>query len=208
MNQNFRNFLSCKSVRRARRWLGLGAVLLMSVLAISPGVFAATPNSSWREKIEAVLQRGSTPEIREGLVLGAVLEVQGTESAETKNRGRWSGRWIEALHSLSPNMKSQRPAHQLAALHTPQGQWTVEVRYMGESAQGAERERGDLANLSRDEDREALGAQQVEVTWLKDGEVSHREALNLTWGVTGEAQYRPVGGDLMRAYVKLVKVRY
>jgi hypothetical protein len=188
--------------------LSLGAILWLSLLGISPSAFGAIPDSSWREKIEAVLQRGSTPEIREGLVLGAVLEVQGVEKAEAKDRGRWSGRWIEALNSSSQSMKRQRPAHQLAAYHTPQGQWTVEVRYIGELAQNAERELGDSVKLSRDEAREVSGDQQVEVTWLKDGEVSHKEALNLAWGVTGEAQYRPAGGDLMRAYVKLVKVRY
>lgn len=179
---------------------------------VSPLAYGANPSSSWREKIEAVLQRGSTAEVREGLVLGAVLEVQGSEKTaagdRSVDRGRWSGRWIEALNSSPQKMKIERHAHQLATLHTQQGRWTVEVRYVGESSQATEGERAQAVHLSNEAVQEATGDQQVEVTWLKDGEVSHQQFLNLTWGVTGEAQFRPVGGDLMRTYVKLVKVRY
>jgi hypothetical protein len=107
--------------------------------------------------------------------------------------------------------------HQLAAvtrvnaMQRPE-RWIVEVRYLGESSRSnVENPEGsaDRSDRSRTSLVGALsGTQKVEIVWRRESEILHREILNLSWGVTGEAIYRPSEGEAMKAFVKLVRVRY
>ena len=184
-------------------------VAILALLVTGLSAQASLPGGGLRESFERVFRGGAAPEIEEGLVLGAILESKSDlGNKSTNERSRWAGRWIESLQNARREGATPWPTHQLAKLTQNAEPWTVEVRYLGTA--------GLSANSSSGSDDMALGEssasnaedQRVEVIWRARDEVRHRETLSLSWGVTGEVSYRPSGGDPMRAFVKLVRVRY